>query len=174
MLFERTLKDDRSEILFNSKAEKISAAAKEMISVNCLKNTSFFVARNQVNVSLPLIDAAKDWLRHHLMRTIFPNMKLTLFAQKQIAEKKKLADYIVQFLHQADFNVTDISTNVISSPLPDEALKLLFEIEERGNNLDATDSELEHDRKQRTVKRFETTFEHTVENENGTDRKSVV
>ena len=169
MLFERTLKDDRSEILFNSKAEKISAAAKEMISVNCLKNTSFFVARNQVNVSLPLIDAAKDWLRHHLMRTIFPNMKLTLFAQKQIAEKKKLADYIVQFLHQADFNVTDISTNVISSPLSDEALKLLFEIEERGNNLDATDSELEHDRKQRTVKRFETTFEHTVENENGTE-----
>lgn len=37
MLFERTLKDGQSDIQFNPKAEKISAAAKEMISVNCLK-----------------------------------------------------------------------------------------------------------------------------------------
>lgn len=36
-------------------AEKISAAAKEMISINCLRNISFFVARNNVNVSLPII-----------------------------------------------------------------------------------------------------------------------
>jgi AAA15 family ATPase/GTPase len=65
MLFERTLKDGQSDIQYNSKAEKISPAAKDMISVNCLKNTSFFVARNQVNVSLPIIDAAKDWMKNH-------------------------------------------------------------------------------------------------------------
>lgn len=169
MLFERTLKDDRSEILFNSKAEKISAAAKEMIGVNCLKNTSFFVARNQVNVSLPLIDAAKNWLRRKLMATIFPTMRLTTFAQIKTSENRRLTDYIIQFLHEADFNVTDISTNIINRHLPDEAMKLLSEIEERANNIDASPGELESDRKLRPLKRIETTFEHTVENENGTE-----
>ena len=72
MLFERTLKDGQSDIQFNPKAEKISPAAKDLISVNCLKNMSFFVARNQVNVSLPLIDAAKDWMRNQLMPIISP------------------------------------------------------------------------------------------------------
>ena len=74
MLFERTLKDGQSVIQINPNAEKISATAKEMISINCLKNLSFFVARNKVNVSLPIIDAAKDWMRNQLMPVVFPTM----------------------------------------------------------------------------------------------------
>ena len=81
MLFERTLKDGQSVVQINQNAEKISAAAKEMISINCLKNISFFVARNNVNVSLPIIDAAKDWMRNQLMPVIFPTMDLTSYAQ---------------------------------------------------------------------------------------------
>ena len=138
MLFERTLKDGQSDIQYNPKAEKISAAAKDMISVNCLKNTSFFVARNQVNVSLPIIDAAKDWMKNQLMPVIFPTTGLTSYAQRKASENKPLINYIVKFLHEADFNVTDISANVISKQLTDE-------------------------------KQIQTIFEHTVENDNGTE-----
>ncbi len=137
MLFERTLKDGQSDVQFNPKAEKISATAKEMINVNCLKNTSVFVARNQVNVSLPLIDAAKDWIRIQLMPVISPTRKLTSYAQKQASENKELVNYVVQFLHEADFNITDISSNVV--------------------------------KKEEAAEQIQTTFEHTVENDNGTE-----
>ena len=137
MLFERTLKDGQSDVQFNPKAEKISATAKEMINVNCLKNTSVFVARNQVNVSLPLIDAAKDWIRNQLMPVISPTRKLTSYAQKQASENKELVNYVVQFLHEADFNITDISSNVV--------------------------------KKEEAAEQIQTIFEHTVENDNGTE-----
>lgn len=167
MLFERRLKDGQSDILFNSKAEKISATAKEMISVNCLKNTSFFVARNQVNVSLPLIDAAKEWMRNHLMPVISPTTRLTSYAQKEASENKELITYIVKFLHEADFNITDISSNIISKQLPDEVIKFLTE--DQDDTDEASIKEIERIRKERTIKQIQTTFEHTVENNNGTE-----
>lgn len=165
MLFERTLKDGQSDIQFNPKAEKISPAAKEMISVNCLKNTSFFVARNQVNVSLPIIDAAKEWIKNQLMPVIFPTTALTSYAQKKASENNAMLNYIVKFLHEADFNVTDISANIISKQLTDEAVKFLTE----GNDDFNEDSikEAERIKKERTIKQIQTIFEHTVENDSG-------
>ena len=167
MLFERTLKDGQSDIQFNPKAEKISPAAKDLISVNCLKNMSFFVARNQVNVSLPLIDAAKDWMRNQLMPIISPTMGLTSYAQRLTAENKNLISYLVKFLHEADFNITDISSNVIVKQLTDEAIKFLTE--DNGDEDEASAKELERIKKERTIKQIQTLFEHTVENTNGTE-----
>lgn len=167
MLFERTLKDGQSDIQYNPKAVKVTPAAKDMISVNCLKNTSFFVARNQVNVSLPIIDAAKDWMKNQLMPVIFPTTGLTSYAQKRTSENKSLINYIVKFLHEADFNVTDISSNVISKQLTDEAIKYLTE-ESDNDDMDSL-REAERIKKERTVKQIQTIFEHTVENDNGTE-----
>ncbi len=132
MLFERTLKDGQSDVQINPNGDKISPAAKDQINVNCLKNISFFVARNQVNASLPLIDAAKDWMRYHLMPIISPATSLTSYAQRRASEDESLVNYVVDFLHEADFNVTDISTEVASEQI-------------------------------------QTVFEHTVENDNGTE-----
>lgn len=167
MLFERTLKDSQSVIQINPNAEKISATAKEMISVNCLKNISFFVARNKVNVSLPIIDAAKDWMRNQLMPVVFPTMDLTSFAQKQTSGNNELTRYIVDFLHAADFNITNISSEVITQQLSDEAVRFLTE-----NNDDTDEAsilETERIKRERTLKQIQTSFEHTVENSNGTE-----
>lgn len=167
MLFERTLNNGQSDVQFNPKAEKISLAAKDLISVNCLKNTSFFVARNQVNVSLPIIDAAKEWMKNQLMPVIFPTTGLTSYAQRKASENKSLINYIVEFLHEADFNITDISTNVISKQLTDEAIKYLTE--ENDNNDEESVREVERIKKERTIKHIQTIFEHTVENDRGTE-----
>ena len=167
MLFERTLKDSQSVIQINPNAEKISATAKEMISVNCLKNISFFVARNKVNVSLPIIDAAKNWMRNQLMPVVFPTMDLTSFAQKQTSGNNELTRYIVDFLHAADFNITNISSEVITQQLTDEAVRFLTE-----NNDDTDEAsilETERIKRERTLKQIQTSFEHTVENSNGTE-----
>ena len=157
MLFERTLKAGQSDIQYNSKAEKISPAAKDMISVNCLKNTSFFVARNQVNVSLPIIDAAKDWMKNQMMPVIFPTTGLTSYAQRKASESKSLINYIVKFLHEADFNVTDISANVISKQLTDEAIKYLTE-DSNSSDIDSI-NEVERIKKERTIKQIQTLYD---------------
>ena len=167
MLFERTLKNGQSEILFNPKSVKISSAAKDLISLNCLKNTSFFVARNQVNVNLPIIDAAKEWMRNQLMPIISPSTGLTEYAQRKTSENKDLIKYIVEFLHEADFNVTDISANVINKHLTDDAIKFLTEENVSGD--EDTVREIERIKKERTIKQIQTIFEHTVENDNGTE-----
>ena len=167
MLFERTLKDGQSVIQINPNAEKISATAKEMISVNCLKNISFFVARNKVNVSLPIIDAEKEWMRNQLMPVVFPTMDLTSFVQKQTSGNNELTRYIVDFLHAADFNITNISSEVITQQLSDEAVRFLTE-----NNDDTDEAsilETERIKRERTLKQIQTSFEHTVENSNGTE-----
>lgn len=132
MLFERTLKNGQSDVQINPNGDKISPAAKDQINVNCLRNISFFVARNLVNASLPTIDAAMDWMRYHLMPIISPATSLTSYAQRRASEDESLVNYVVDFLHEADFNVTDISTEVASEQI-------------------------------------QTVFEHTVENDNGTE-----
>ena len=132
MLFERTLKEGQSDVQINPNGDKISPAAKDQINVNCLRNMSFFVARNQVNASLQTIDAAMDWMRYHLMPVISPATSLTSYAQRCASEDESLVNYVVDFLHEADFNVTDISTEV-------------------------------------TSEQIQSVFEHTVENDNGTE-----
>ena len=122
MLFERTLKGRESDVQINPNGDKISQAAKDQINVNCLKNISFFVARNKVNASLPIIDAAMDWMRYHLMPIISPATSLTSYAQKKASEDESLVNYVVDFLHEADFNVTDIYTEVAS-----EQIQTVFE-----------------------------------------------
>lgn len=167
MLFDRTWEKGQSIIQINQNAVKISAAAKELISVNCIKNLSFFMARNQVNVSLPLIDTAKEWMRNQLMPVIFPSTKLTLYAQKQISENKKLVEHIVGFLHEADFNITKISSDVINQQLSDEAVRFLTEDSDDKDESSAI--ERERIKREKTIKQIQTTFEHTVENANGTE-----
>jgi AAA15 family ATPase/GTPase len=102
-----------------------------------------------------------------LMPVISPTMGLTSYAQRRTSENKELIDYIVKFLHEADFNVTDISSNVISKQLTDEAIKFLTE--DNDDPDEVSSREMERIKKERTIKQVQTTFEHTVENNNGTE-----
>lgn len=137
MLFERRFENNQSVIYFNDSEEgdRVIKAAQEEISLKCLKNISFFVARNQVNVNLPLIDAAINWLRKHIFPAIGPQVSLTTYAEEELSKDKKESERLVEFLSKADFNITNI-----------------------------TSEELENSSSPKT------TVEHTVENENGTEK----
>ena len=161
-LFERVLKDEQSEISFGSTL-KVSSIVKENISVKCLKNMSFFAARNQINASIPLIDVAKDWMRKNVMQIITPSTELIQYAQKKTSEDSVLTNYILDFLSEADFNITDIKTNVVNKPIPEEILGMMLKIDVLSEN------DKEQLKSERSIKRLETSFEHTVKNENGTE-----
>lgn len=171
LLFERVLENGQSVIHFNktnNNADKISGTAEEEISLKCLKNMSFFVARNQVNVTLPHIDTAKDWLRNQIMQTITPVTSLTRYAQQKASEDKDVVNHILGFLKEADFNITNILTNVVDRQLSEDTLKMLLE------NDDISKNEKDRLKKEKTMKQLQTHFVHTVENERGEETYQFV
>ena len=169
MLFERRWENNQSVIDFNNSGngDKVSAAVKELIIINCLKNMSFFMARNQVNVSLPLIDAAKDWMKGQIMPAIYPHTNLTNYAQRRTSTNQAITKHIVDFLHEADFNITNIQSNVINQVISDDAIKFFLE------DANTTQEEKERIRKEKTIRQIRTIFEHTIETEEGKETYSM-
>ena len=169
MLFERRWENNQSVIDFNNSGngDKVSAAVKELITINCLKNMSFFMARNQVNVSLPLIDAAKDWMKGQIMPAIYPHTNLTNYAQRRTSTNQAITKHIVDFLHEADFNITNIQSNVINQVISDDAIKFFLE------DANTTQEEKERIRKEKMIRQIRTIFEHTIETEEGKETYSM-
>ena len=129
--------------------------------MTCLKNMSFFAARNQVNVSIPLIDAAKDWMRKSIMQNITPVTDLSLYAKNELSINKSIAGYILNFLKEADFNITNINTDEREEPIPEDVRGALLNIDDLPENV-------KEELKARTsIKQIIANFEHTVENDNG-------
>lgn len=109
-LFIRTFQEGHSFIKFNTEVIKVSSAAEEEINLKCLPNMSFFAARNKVNVSLPQIDAARDWMKSHIMPMINPATDLFEKTGKKIHADPSLRAYLLDFIHRADFNIAEFLT----------------------------------------------------------------
>jgi predicted ATPase len=90
---------------------KISNAAQEEIQLKCLNNMSLFAARNQVNLSLPIFDDARDWMRTGILPLIEPNTQMFNYAKQRIHEDVALKQYMLDFVRQADFNITDVQSD---------------------------------------------------------------
>lgn len=155
-LFERTLESGQTAISFGSNL-KVSKAIKDNITLLCLNNMSFFAAREQLNAKIPLIDDVKEWLRRKFMETITPSTDLTLYAQRKLSNDNDLKKYIIDFLHEADFNISDISSETVENALPKEILDLVLKIKE----LSTIDKSKLSDKK--TIQKIRTDFYHTVE-----------
>jgi hypothetical protein len=100
-----------SVVSFNTAAVKISNAAQEEIQLKCLNNMSLFAARNQVNLSLPIFDDARDWMRAGILPLIEPNTLMFNYAKQRIHEDVVLKQYMLDFVRQADFNITDVQSD---------------------------------------------------------------
>ena len=59
-----------------------------------------FVARDKANANLPLIDAAKAWLRKHIMNLVEPRIDLTGYAQRKTSNDNSLVKYLLAFCKQ--------------------------------------------------------------------------
>ena len=158
-LFERGLENGQSVIGFTN--VNVSKTVKDKISVECLKNMSFFAARNQVNASIPLIDAAMEWMKTRVMETIFPWTNLTSFAQRKSSNDQSLITYILDFLREADFNITNMKTDITNQSLSEELVDMVTV------SKSLPEKEKERIKKEKTIKKYRTDFEHTVENERG-------
>ena len=163
LLFDRGLENNVSVVTFNSSAVKVSAVAREEINIKCLPNISFFAARNQVNVSLPIIDDAREWMKENILPVVSPKMNLFDYAEREIQEDEELKKHLLDFIQEADFNITGIETKTIKKEVSQEILDLIL------NSDKFPDDEKEKLRIEKTFTHLKTDFEHTVKNERGTE-----
>ena len=162
-LFDRKLKDGQSVITFNPATVKISAAAKEEISLKCLPNMSFFAARNQVNIAIDKVDIAKEWLRKNLMPIINPTTGMFDYASSKMYNNAALKAYLLDFVHQADFNISDVKSDKVSEKLPQPFVNMILADDS------APDEIKERLKSEQVITRIQTMFEHTVKNERGVE-----
>lgn len=167
MLFCRELENNQSVITFNPNVVMVSQVIKEKISAECLINMSFFAARDKVNVSIPEIDEAKEWLKNQIMQMIGPGTRMFTYAENKIASDDKLKAYLLSVANNADFNISDISTQMIKENIPQDLLKVILESD--------TISEQDKDRlrKEHSLSKPKTDFIHSVNNERGREQYSM-
>lgn len=161
MLFSRTLEDGRSVIRINPSVNKVGTAALEELTLKCLPNMSFFAARNKVNMSLARIDAAMNWMEGKILPHIEPNTDMFEYAGRRIPNNTLLLDYLLEFVHHADFNISNIQSNRTEEALPPQAVRMFLE-----------DSSLpeplrEHIKETGALPSLRTDFRHKVKNVRG-------
>ena len=95
------------------------------------------------------------------MNLIEPRTELTWYAQKKTSNDDSLVRYLLEFLQAADFNVTNITTDMVTEKLPEDVVKYIID------HNTVPDDKRERLISEKSYKRQITTFEHTVEDESG-------
>ena len=162
-LFERVLKDNKSLIIFGSDL-KLNKTTKQLIDGYCLNNMSFFAARKKVNATIPFVDSVRKYMKTMVMGIITPDTKLTEYAKKKISNNNSLLSYLLSFLRNADFNVTNIKTKVSKKDVPEELRNIFIKDSNLPDNVkkDILSNNV-------YMEEMLTLFEHTVENERGVE-----
>lgn len=160
-LFDRYLQEKESVIELNPAVTKVSAAAKEELMVKCLPNMSFFAARKQVNVAMKEIDAAQEWFRKGVMPMVDPQVDMFDYASRKLLDNSLLKQYLLDFVHEADFNIADISTDLVKKPVPQMVVDMMMGM----NNVPAEAKEKL--KSEKMVEHVRTLFVHKVHNARG-------
>lgn len=163
-LFLRKMEGTQSVVKLNGSLVKASTTIVEQLNLKCLPNMSFFAARNQVNCALGHIDEVRDWMRNNMMQIIDPNVKMFAYAGKQIEKDAELKKYLLDFIHKADYNITDAYSERESVPIPDFIRTSILEDDTLPPKLK------ERMLSENRIERLNTDFQHTVRNKRGVEQ----
>lgn len=163
-LFLRKMEGTQSVVKLNGSLVKASTTIVEQLNLKCLPNMSFFAARNQVNCALGSIDEVRDWMRNNMMQIIDPNVKMFAYAGKQIEKDAELKKYLLDFIHKADYNITDVYSERESVPIPDFIRTSILEDDTLPPKLK------ERMLSENRIERLNTDFQHTVHNKRGVEQ----
>ena len=160
MLFHRAIENGRLLLNVNPAVNKLSDVELQQLQINCFDNMSFFAARGKVNIVLPYIDDAREWMRMRVMDTIEPSLKMFDYAKVEIEGNPALLPYLLDQMRAGDFNISGIKTErQASTSLPIELIQAITE-----------DKDLSEEAKRNMLTDLQTTFEHTVSNTRGTEK----
>ena len=133
----------------------ISAQALEAIQLKTLKNMSVFSAYSQVNISIDELEQVSNWFDNQFLHSIDPYTDLTSFSDHAIQNNEKIKKHTLQFLKEADFNITDVLFEDKIKKLPEEMLRF-FE------TAPISEEEMARIKKEKALHAEETIFTHKI------------
>lgn len=107
-IFERVYNQGISVIKFSTKL-KVPAAVKDEITIKCLPNISVFSAYRRVNANIPVLEEVNNYLYNKLLLPLITPGEL--FPQHIDIHSRQQKENILQFIKEADFNISDIQRN---------------------------------------------------------------
>ncbi len=154
IIFNRIFKNGISQISFGANL-KIGNMIKDAIELNCLPNSSFFSAYNKVNTQISEIEEVLQWINNHFLDNIHPNLDLQGYVEDLINNDNQIKEQILDNLKSADFNISNIITEVHEESISEKVLKAAELLQ-----LDAfLDDET---KKKKVIELSESFFEHTA------------
>jgi hypothetical protein len=149
-VYSRSTANGIATIRFGSTI-KLKDAERSILQVNTLGNMTTIAAFGTANVNFPELKEAYDYFQQKLMQTVLPNTNLTSWATDKISSSSYAKQFVIDFIHKADFNISDIAFNKRDIP---EELKQVFKgiVKDQESVDDAS-----------LFKTWEINFEHTVE-----------
>lgn len=154
LIFERKFEDGISKIVYGPKI-KISSIEEKEIAIKCIPNISVFASYIQVNTVIKEIELAVDWMRTRIMQTIVPLTVLQKFSEELVSKDKDFKTYILDYLKEADFNISNIKSNNVKEEISDEFIA-------RAKMIGIPEFELERLEKEKAISVTDTEFEHSV------------
>ena len=130
-IFERVYNNGISIIKFSSKL-KVPAVVREEITIKCLPNISMFSAYRRVNTNISVMEEVNNYLHNKLLLPLITHTDL--FPQHIDINSKPQKENILQFIKEADFNISDIQQNDKAETLFDGSYYYTHRIIDKYNN----------------------------------------
>lgn len=160
VIFYRRHTKEVSEITFGSRV-KISGTAKEEIGVKCLPNTSVFAAYQAVNINIPQVENITRWAHKNVFPLVEPDSPISNYAEKQMLLNEDNKSFVLNFLKEADFNISDIATKKESKKVSDDFIQAIT------TSSNIPEGEKNRLRNEKTIESLSTTFSHLVTDNTG-------
>ena len=144
-----------SVIEFGSKI-KVSEQAREAIQLKTLKNTSVMAGYNQVNVSIKEIERVNNWFINQYLDPINPYSDLTEFTDYHVKNYPEIKKHTLDFLKEADFNISDVLFEDKVEKIPERILKMI-------DSAPLEEEEIAKLKKEKVFHVEETLFSHKIE-----------
>jgi hypothetical protein len=108
-VFSREDVEGVSRLNFNPAIIKLSQAELDVLSISCLRNMSMLAVLKKVNVAVPFLNRMRSWIDERMMPLQRgASSYLSSEAKNMLLEDEDFKQYLMQFAHEADFNIHDI------------------------------------------------------------------
>lgn len=108
-IFTRKNDSDGLHIDVNPSIKKLSPTEQDILRANCLDNMSLFSTMQKVNVPIPYVEDVRKWIASSWQPKMKHDTNLSDYTRHMISQNPSLKQYLLNFVHEADFNINDIT-----------------------------------------------------------------
>jgi len=121
VIFNRTHNDEKDIALIDyGTTFKLKASDKSLIQGNTIRNMSVLAAYSKLNIDFPELDRVYKYFFNNIAEIVIPNTNLTNWTSDRIEESEETKNFVLDFLNNADFNITGINVDYREEPISDK------------------------------------------------------